>query len=56
LYYKFDLSLGTTNEIRKSTKKNTNNIFAAEFALAAIPPKPKIAAMRATIKKVKDQL
>jgi len=38
-----------------STKKIKNKIFAIPAAPAAIPPKPKIAAMMATIKKITVQ-
>lgn len=39
----------------KSTKKIKNKIFAIPAAPAAIPPKPKMAAMMATIKKITVQ-
>jgi len=39
----------------KRTKKIKNKIFAIPAAPAAIPPKPKIAAMMATIKKITVQ-
>ena len=38
-----------------STKKIKNKILAIPAAPAAIPPKPKIAAMMATIKKITVQ-
>ena len=37
------------------TIKIKNNIFAKEAALAAIPPKPNIAAIKAIIKNPTDQ-
>ncbi len=39
----------------KSTKKTKNKILAIPAAPAAIPPKPNIAAMMATIKKITVQ-
>ena len=43
------------NETRKRIIKIKNRIFAIEAAPEAIPPKPKTAAMIATIKKITVQ-
>jgi len=53
--YTVGLNRGITMEIKNNTKNRTNNIFAIEVALAAIPPNPKTAATKAIIKKVTDQ-
>jgi hypothetical protein len=45
----------SASEITASTRNATNRIFAIDAALAAIPPKPKIAAMIAMMKKVTVQ-
>ena len=44
------------SESRKSTTKTKNKIFAMDAAPAAIPPKPKTAAMIATMKNASAQL
>lgn len=43
------------NDIRKRTRKMTNRILTIDAAPAAIPPKPKTAAMMAIMRKVTDQ-
>ena len=43
------------SEITKSTRKIKKKIFAMPAALAAIPPKPKIAAIIAITKKITVQ-
>jgi hypothetical protein len=45
-----------TSDTRNSTRKMKNSIFAIPAALAAIPLKPRSAAIRAMIKNVKAQL
>jgi hypothetical protein len=50
------LAACATSDTRNSTKKTKNSIFAIPAALAAIPPKPSTAAIRAMIRKVKAQL
>ena len=47
--------LPNTSEITKRTRKTTNRILAIDAAPAAIPPKPKTAAMMAIIRKATDQ-
>ena len=50
------LALRPNNRLRiKSTRKMKNKILAIPAAPAAIPPKPKIAAIMATIKKMTVQ-
>ena len=51
LYYN-DLDLPKMSDKRNSTIKMANNILAIPAAPAAIPPKPNIAAMIATTRKV----
>lgn len=49
------LNRPVNRDIRKSTIKMKNNILAMEAAPAAIPPKPKTAAIIATMKKISAQ-
>ena len=49
------LTAPAIREIKKSTTKIKNNIFAMDAAPAAIPPNPKIAAIIATMKKINAQ-
>ena len=43
-----------TNVTRKITRKIKNRIFAISAASAAIPPKPKAAAMREIMRNIND--
>jgi len=53
-YYAF-LNKLPTRDTKNKTKKIKNKTLAIEAAPAAIPPKPNIAAIIATTKKVIDQ-
>lgn len=53
--YERSNDLPKISDITKSATKTKNSILAIDAAPAAIPPKPKIAATIATIKKVTDQ-
>jgi hypothetical protein len=50
------LLLPANSDTRNNTRNTTNNTLAMAAAVPAMPPKPKAAAIRATIKKMIDQL